>query len=500
MNAKKANNTGSLKADVVVIGSGGGLGAAVAAAEGGSSVILLEKEGITGGWTRQANAMLAVESPLQKRQNVTITADDIFKRFVDYHHCYRINPRVVRAYYNRSGDTIRWLEEKGVEFELQNNAVGLAVVHMPSNMMASVQNALYHSAQKLGVNILLHTSGKKIIRKKNGKVAGVIAIKEGEEFEIQTDAVVIATGGFGANRELLKKYCPDYYDDMQLWTWPPHFEAHSGDGIYMAEEIGAGMADWVPIYHRAAPDFGGYPWKPNIPWSLNGRMMWVNKKGKRFIDEIGTPVMYAGNILFSQPGKLAYALFADDLVQFTESEGSAETGLGRQKHSKLGGGVIIAKPVPVTGLREKLEILVDKTGLKIADSWDDIANWIGCDPKVLKAEINEYNSFCDKRHDAIFVKDPKALIPLRKPPYYGIRIYGDVGETLGGIIVDENMAVLDKQANVIPGVFAAGVVADGHQGQTYDHDALSGSAVGFAVVSGHIAGESAARYIKTINR
>lgn len=159
---------------------------------------------------------------------------------------------------------------------------------------------------------------------------------------------------------------------------------------------------------------------------------------------------------------------------------------------------MIAKPVPVTGLAQKLEKLAEQTGLHITNNWKEIADWIGCDPEVLQAEIEEYNSFCDKGHDDIFAKDPKALIPLRRPPYYGLRIYGDVGETLGGIIVDENMAVLDTKAKVIPGVFAAGVIADGHQGQTYDHDALSGSAVGFAVVSGRIAGESAARYIKGI--
>lgn len=334
----QVNKTNNLSADVVVVGSGGGLGAAVAAAEGGASVILLEKEGITGGWTRQANAMLAVESPLQKRQNVTITRDEIFRMFMNYHHYYRINPRIVRAFINKSGDTIRWLGEKGVEFELVKNAVGLAVVHMPTDMMASVQNALFYSAKKLGVNILLHTSGRKIIRGANGKVTGVMAATGGEEFEIKTDAVVIATGGFGANRELLKKYCADYYDDMRLWTWPPHFEAHSGDGMYMAEEIGAAMADWVPIYHRGGPEFGGYPWKPNIPWSMNGRMIWVNKTGRRFTDEIGGAGMYFGNALFSQPGKLAYALFSDDLIQATEAEGSAAgTGLGRQKQSKLGG-------------------------------------------------------------------------------------------------------------------------------------------------------------------
>jgi len=124
---------------------------------------------------------------------------------------------------------------------------------------------------------------------------------------------------------------------------------------------------------------------------------------------------------------------------------------------------------------------------------------MGVSPEALKSEIAEYNAYCDKGYDVAFARNPKTLVPLRQPPYYGMRMHGDVGETLGGIIVDENMAVLNKQANVIPGVYAAGVIADGHQGQTYSHGEFGGMAVGFAVVSGHIAGENAARYIKKIH-
>jgi fumarate reductase flavoprotein subunit len=364
-------------------------------------------------------------------------------------------------------------------------------------MMASVQKALIKSAKELGVKTLTRTSGKKIIQGANGRVIGVVAVdKDGKEFEIQTRSVVIATGGFGANRELLKKYCPDYYDEMHLWEWPVNFAAHSGDGMYMAEEIGAAMADWVPIYHRAGPDFGGYPWKPVLPRMMNQYMIWVNKTGKRFADEVGCMGMNAGNILLQQQDQIAYALFADDLVQTAEVEAAKPVvGAKPQKHAKLGGGAIVVTEQPFTGLREKLQELAEKKGLKIADSWDEMAGWMGVNPEALKAEIDEYNSYCDKGHDDAFAKEPKYLMPLRKSPYYAIRIYGDAGETLGGIKVDEHMAVLDKQGNVIPGVFAAGVIADGHQGQTYNHDDMAGSAVGFAVNSGRIAGRSAAKFI-----
>ena len=116
-------------ADIVVIGSGGGLAAAVAAAEKGVSVILLEKVNILGGYTRQANGFMACESPVQKRQNITVTKDEVFRKFMDWAHCRRVEPRVVRAFINKTGDTIQWLEEKGVEFELMTTPIGLPVVH-----------------------------------------------------------------------------------------------------------------------------------------------------------------------------------------------------------------------------------------------------------------------------------------------------------------------------------------------------------------------------------
>ena len=489
----KADN---FTADIVVIGSGGGLAAAVAAAEAGAKVILLEKTGILGGYTRQANGMMAVESPVQKRMGIKITCDDVFQTIVNWNHWHRIDPRVVRAFINKSGDTIRWLEEKGVTFEVYPNEYGLQVIHFPEDMMASVQKSLIQSVRKLGVNSLLNTPGKKIIMSEDKRVTGVIAEHDGNEIRINTRSVIIATGSFANNRELLRKYCPDYYDAMSLEDWPTH-EAHSGDGLLMAEEVGAAIADWVPIYHRGtAGNLGGPPWRPVIPHSMPQRMIWVNKKGRRFVDEFSCGSMEGnrsgGNAIFLQPGKEVYAIFSTELVNLVESGRLSGDGMPR-KQSKGGGGAITVKE-DNTGLSEKLRKLGDEGKIKISNSLADIAAWIGCNPLTLQEEIDNYNCCCDRGHDHLFAKNPSYLIPLRIPPFYAIKtIGGAVGETLGGIKVTEKMEVLDKEGNVIPGLYAAGVIADGHQGQTYCY-AIGGCAAGFAVNSGRIAGENAAKY------
>ena len=136
-------------ADIIVIGSGGGLAAAVTAAEAGADVIVIEKIGVLGGYTKMANALMACESPVQKRKNVTITQDEIFRKFMDWNHWHRVEPRVVRAFVNQSGETIEWQEKKGVEFDLMPNEYRVQVIHVPKNMMVSVQNRLIEDIENL---------------------------------------------------------------------------------------------------------------------------------------------------------------------------------------------------------------------------------------------------------------------------------------------------------------------------------------------------------------
>jgi fumarate reductase flavoprotein subunit len=291
MGSTGTNKTENLKADVVVMGSGGGLAAAVAAAEEGVSVILLEKENILGGYTRQANGFMACESPAQKRLNINVTTDEVFKKYISWTHWYKVDPRIMRAYIKKTGDTIRWLEGKGVKFEvgtMEAGAAGLTIMVTPVGLGAAVQRALIKSAGELGVNMLLNTSGRRILRGVKGNVTGVVAVKkDGEECQIKTRSVIIATGGFGSNRELLKKHCPDYYDGMILDQWP-HREAHSGYGLLMAEEIGAAISDSIPMYHLGPHYYGFmYPFMGLLAMAIDRNNVWVNKRGKRFIDESG---------------------------------------------------------------------------------------------------------------------------------------------------------------------------------------------------------------------
>ena len=157
----------------------------------------------------------------------------------------------------------------------------------------------------------------------------------------------------------------------------------------------------------------------------------------------------------------------------------------------------VLSPPPGTmwsDLPRQLQLEADRGNVRISNSWEDIARWMGAAPEVLKSTIDEYNSFCDRGHDAMFVKEPQYLLPLRTPPYYAVKCGGGFLMTMGGIKINHHMEVLNLEDDPIPGLYAVGNDAGGWQWDTYSQD-LAGFALGFAVNSGRIVGENAAEYV-----
>jgi fumarate reductase flavoprotein subunit len=397
----------------------------------------------------------------------------------------------MRAFIDKSGNTIQWLEEKGLEFDcfpFYPNQLP-PTWHVPNGQGARLIKVLAGECKKLGVQLLTRTSAKKILTSAKGEVTGVLAVTKGEEFTITTNSVIIATGGYGGNKELLKKYCPDYRDNMEGAGIP-----HSGDGLIMATEIGA-ATEGLGILHMVGPyvstskplKFGVKPNIISLPLMAVAQepyTIWVNKRGVRFADEnTGYNLFEIANAVIRQPDSVCFTLLDHEIVQTMTEQGLI---IGRytveQRRTKL------------PGLKRELKAQADKGRLKISDSWDKIAEWIGTDDIVLKTTIEEYNVACDQGYDPIFAKERVFLVPLHTPPYYAIRCRADFHNTFGGIKVNEHMEVLDKQENPIPGLYAAGVDTGGWVTETYCV-ALTGSAFGFAVNSGRIAGERAAKFV-----
>jgi len=365
-----------LKADLVVIGGGGaGLSAAVTAAEKGASVIVLEKRNCCGGNTALATGLFAAESPVQKRTMVDASRDELFSAMMDWAH-WKIDPRIIRAFIDRSGDTIRWLEEKGVIFDLvpfYPNQTPI-VWHRPKGLGVEVTNALMKSCKDLGVKFFVRTEAKKILTGKKGEVTGVLAKARNREFEIITNRIIIATGGYGGDRELIKKYYPYYHDSMYCLGLP-----NMGDGLRMGIEAGAAIeglgmlqieGPCTPRSVRLMIDAGNSE-KIGIALTqvaIEPYAIWVNKNGVRFIDETfsHSPFVVA-NGLARQPGGACYALLDSTMIR-TMSEKGMFLARGPARN-------LLGSRLP--GLERELRLQADKGTMSFAQVNRELCNGCG---------------------------------------------------------------------------------------------------------------------------
>jgi fumarate reductase flavoprotein subunit len=478
MKSAETKSKENLKVDIAVIGGGGGgLSAAVAAAEKGASVIVLEKRRALGGNAVFAEGFFAAESPAQERMNIDARRDDLFKIAMNYSH-WTINPRIIRAFIDKSGDTVRWLEDKGLYFDwipgLYPNQVPL-VWHCLKGRGAVIVRVLRKSCDNLRVRLLRETAAKKILMNARGRVTGVLASAKGKELKITAKNVIIATGGYGGNKELLRKHFPYYTEALNCGGLP-----HTGDGILMALAAGAaseglGIVQLVGPVCAVPGDMGAVATEPNT--------IWVNREGERFTDEATAYNIFESvNPLLRQPDRGCYSLFDENIVQGIIKDGVIK-----------GAGIMIVPPrTRIPELDKELRAQTDKGRVRVGDSWDDIAGWIGVSPEVLQHTIDEYNAFCDRRCDETFAKEPRFLTPLRTPPYYAMKCSPGLLCTIGGIKINHRMEVISVRGQPIPGLYAAGVDTGGWESETYCAT-LAGSAFGFALNSGRIAAENAVK-------
>jgi len=479
MNTKITSDVKNSNSQIIVIGGGGGgLTAALEAAEKGGRVVVVEKRRALGGNTTMAAVLFGAETPFQKRMKIDIPRDWAFKTAMGYAH-WKIDPRLVRAFIDKTGDTIHWLEEKGLEFEDMPNYYPSQVprvFHFMKGHGAALIKTLTKRCKDMGVKFLYQTTAKKILKNKKKEVTGILAVTKDKELRIPGKSVIIATGGYGGNKELMKKYCPAYSEDMVQFGMP----ISVGDGLRMATRAGA-ATEGLGMLQLIGPRFAGSPYVAAIVVEPN--TIWVNKRGERFVDEsLSFRWPEAANALARQPDKICYNLFDEKIKRIFMNEGVSRGWMKYPTGTKM------------AELDKEIRSQLKKGEIRISDSWEEIAAWMGVVPDVIKATINEYNNFCDQGYDGLFAKDPKFLLPLRTPPFYAIKCHQGFHGTVGGIKINHCMEVLDKHDEPIPGLYAAGSDTGGWEGDTYCLD-LSGSTFAFAISSGRIAGENALRYI-----
>lgn len=484
--------------DVVVVAAGlSGLAASIAAAEGGARVITLEKASTPGGAANMGMGPFAVGSPLQRANMIEVTPGEAFRRHMFYTH-YQVDARLVRDYYYKSGDTIQWLMDMGVQFARVSKAFGAPenlrafadgeytwhVVQpedgsIPGPRAASTMiKRMTERAQELGVEFLFETPGKELVLT-DGVVTGVVATdKDGNDVRIDCSSVIVATGGFGDNPKMIK--------DMIGLDWGKNLFSFAvpgmkGDGANMCWKAGAGHTEVHMEMMYQLPDNMNHFY---VEGAFRQPCFWCNRNGERFMpeDQIYNTT-FVGNAINHLPGKIAYTIFDSKML----------------KHWKKNGPDILSHVHPADlyqGFDEQWErdLADGYEPICQGDTLEEIAEKAGIDKEGLLAEVEDYNRMCAEGWDEVFEKDRNYMQPLEKGPFYCCKQYIGAYGTLGGVLINHKCEVLDEDSKPIGGLYCVGTDACNIYGDSYNY-CLPGNTMGFCINSGRIAGEEASAKI-----
>ena len=500
---KTANGeTVSYDADVVVIGAGGaGMTAAMTAADAGQKVVILESQAMVGGNSARATGgMNAAKTVYQDENefdqaagvektlataaekyadNETITA--LAKTVSEQWAAYQANPtgyfdsvelmeldtmiggkgindpELVETLCANSADAIDWLDEHGITLHNVSSFGGASVkrIHRPVNAEGKTVSVgsymiplLQENCEKAGVKMMLDTTATEILTDANGAAVGVKATgASGETVTVNAKAVVLATGGFGANLDMVVKYKPELKGFMT--TNAPGIQ---GQGIEMAQAIGAATVDMdqIQIHPTVEANTAAL-----ITEGLRGDgAILINEEGQRFIDEVGTrDVVSAAEI--AQTGSYSW-LVVDQAM--------ADASSVIQGYIKKG--------YTVTGA-----------------TYEELGKAMGVDAAAFAETMEKWNGYVEAKNDPDFGRTSFAN-PLNTAPYYAVKVTAGVHHTMGGLKINANTEVLNEKGEVIPGLFAAGEVTGGVHGA----NRLGGNAVADFTVFGRIAGAAASDY------
>lgn len=442
--------------DIVVVGGGGaGLTSAIAAKEKGANVILLEKMPLLGGNTNYATGGInAANSALQKKLDIKDSAELYYQDTLKGGK-NKNNPELLKTLTENSGEIITWLTDRGVDLTEVSYSGGQSVkrIHRPTGGKAVgpvVVTALADTAEKQGVDIRTDSYVSEIIKEGN-KVIGVKVKYKDQTYVIKAKAVIMATGGFGANPEMVTKYKPDLKGFGST-----NSPAITGEGIEMVKTAGGDLVDMTEIQTHPTVVHNN---TAMITESVRGEgAVLINRDGKRFINELETRDVVSKAEL-AQKGKSAFLIFDQ-------------------------------------GIREKLKAAdgyVKKGFAKEAETIEELATKIGVDSKNMVNSIEQYNKYVKAGKDTEFNKN---ILPkeINQGPFYAIEVSPAVHHTMGGVRINNAAEVLNSNGQPIKGLYAAGEVTGGVHGG----NRIGGNAMTDITVFGKIAGENAAEFVKTV--
>lgn len=502
MKTVEKENSGKVEqytADVVVVGGGGsGMSAALAAHQTGAKVIVLEKTANLGGSSVMSMGMGAWNSKFQQEDpETTFTAGEWMKDWLDQQN-YLVSGPMIYKFITESGPTVDWLVENGVELTfaahsqeaLMDDPIRTYHHWAGEGGLAGALNRVAATIESEGSLVMKETKGTEILME-NGAVAGVKGEKaDGTTVEVKAKAVIIATGGYGANSEKMEEV-------LGFKTNGINSGAQMGEGIDMAVAVGAatdglenvefhGIACPTDLMAQVEGDTSYY-----MMLAQNPSLLWVNMDGNRFTNEdICFDTAYCGNVAAAQ-GDHYYSIMNQTILDTLENQG--EGALGRTTAST--GFRPLALDQGWTGLTEQLERGYASGVIVKADTLEELAQKLDVPYKQLKETVEAYNASCAAGEDAMYGKPKQYLTAMEGGPYYAVMGRASELCTLGGLKITTNMEVVSTDNQVIPGLYSAGVDCSGSMFNTA-YVSYEGVTMGWTMTSGRLAGEAAGAYVK----
>ena len=492
------------EADVVIVGAGGaGMTAAMTASDAGKSVIILESQAMVGGNSvRSTGGMNAAKTVYQDENEfaegagvekmlksaadnyadnefITSLAATVAQQWADYQanpvgyfdsvELMELdtmvggkginNPELVKTLVEGTAPAIDWLDENGMSLHNVAAFGGASVkrIHRPVNEEGKVVSVgaylvplMEKACQDRGVEFILNTTADTILTDANGQAVGVSGTdKDGNTVTVNAKAVILATGGFGANLDMVASYKPELKGFMT--TNAPGIQ---GQGIAMATAIGAATVDMEQIQIHPTVEANT---AALITEGLRGDgAILVNANGERFTDEVSTRDKVSAAEI-AQPGSFSWLIVDQAMADASNV----------------------------------IQGYITKGYTKQGATYEELAKEIEVDPAAFAATMEKWNGCVEAKTDADFGRTSFAN-PLNTAPYYAIKVSAGVHHTMGGVVINSSTEVLKEDGSVIPGLFAAGEVTGGVHGA----NRLGGTAVADFVVFGRIAGSSAAAFAK----
>lgn len=489
--------------DIVVVGGGtSGATAAAQAKELGANVVLIEKSAKLGGTGALSAGPMALNTNDQLALGLEADVKSYYDHYDELMH-WSIKGGLFNQLLNKSSETYDWLNANGFKlipdtgwFAETHGKTSLTCYESLPYMGLEVRNYFTDLVKNVD-NVLLETTAKELITDSNGKVTGVKAEKfDGTKITVNAKAVIMATGGFGGNEEMMQEKLGATYNLLGV-------KQNDGSGLKMMLASGAKEHNASSICTHAigipgeVTGFNGFD--RTIPYTLvtSAALLQVNDKGERFInEEIQDTDMTRGSVNHAAQGSYYYVLLSQKQVDAIKEKGTSSVG---QQYDPMAFSFqyqSAGKDVPMSNIQAVLDAAVEQSLAFKGGTLEELAKNAGMDPKILAMNVQKYDEDCLNGVDTMFGKNVSELNVLGEGPYYAVKGTTVAYCTVGGVEVAMNLQVMDTEGKLIDGLFAAGVESIGNIMDGKGYTNVSGIALSWGFNSGRMAAENAVKYIK----